>query len=65
MFFTDLEECAAKIRQYLPDEAARVRIAAAGHARAVRDGYGNDAQVERILNRRLPLMSTQANPLKQ
>lgn len=51
VFFSDAEECAAKIRRYLPDEAARARIAAAGHARAVRDGYGNDAQVERILAR--------------
>lgn len=50
VFFSDLEECAAKIRLYLPDEAARNRIAAAGHARAVRDGYSNDAQVERILS---------------
>ena len=49
VFFSDAEECAAKIRRYLPDEAARTRIAAAGHARAVRDGYSNDAQVERIL----------------
>ena len=51
VFFSDLEECAAKIHRYLPDEAARNRIAAAGHARAVRDGYSNDAQVERILTR--------------
>jgi len=51
VFFTGFEECAAKIRRYLPDEAARARIAAAGRVRAVRDGYGNDAQVERILER--------------
>ncbi len=56
VFFSDLEECAAKIRRYLPDEAARERIAAAGHARAVRDGYHNDAQVARILNRIQPLL---------
>ncbi len=49
VFFSDIEECAAKIRRYLPDEEARTRIAAAGHARAVRDGYGNDAQVARVL----------------
>lgn len=49
VFFSDLEECAAKIRRYLPDEAARARIATAGRVRAVRDGYSNDAQVERIL----------------
>jgi spore maturation protein CgeB len=51
VFFSDIDECAEKIRRYLPDEAARARIAVAGRARAVRDGYGNDAQVERILER--------------
>ena len=39
-----LGRAAAKIRRYLPDEAARTRIAAAGHARAVRDGYDNDTR---------------------
>ena len=58
VFFSDIEECAAKISRYLPDEAARTRIAAAGHARAVRDGYNNDAQVARILNRVMPLLNT-------
>ena len=56
VFFSDLEECAAKIRRYLPDEAARTRIAVAGHARAVRDGYHNDAQVARILERARDLL---------
>ncbi len=51
VFFSDIEECAAKIRRYLPDEAGRSRIAAAGHVRAVRDGYSNDAQVDHILAR--------------
>lgn len=51
VFFSDMEECAAKIRRWLPDEAGRARVAAAGHARAVRDGYSNDAQVQRILAR--------------
>lgn len=51
VFFSGIEECAAKIRQYLPDQAARTRIATAGHARAMRDGYSNDAQVARILAR--------------
>ena len=51
VFFSDLEECAMKIRRYLPDEAARERIAAAGRARAERDGYSNDAQVGRIVER--------------
>ena len=51
VFFSSVEECAAKIRRYLPDEAARERIAAAGHRRAVESGYGNDAQVGKILQR--------------
>jgi hypothetical protein len=51
VFFTGRDELAAKIRRYLPDEEARTRIAAAGHARAVRDGYHNDRQVELIVER--------------
>ena len=51
VFFSGIEECVAKIRRYLPDEAARTRIAAAGHARAVRDGYHNDRQVGLIVER--------------
>ncbi|HEV2709666.1 MAG TPA: glycosyltransferase [Edaphobacter sp.] len=51
VFFTGIEECVAKIRRYLPDEAARARIAAAGHARGVRDGYHNDRQVGLIVER--------------
>jgi spore maturation protein CgeB len=51
VFFTGREELLAKIRRYLPDEGARERIAAAGHARAVRDGYHNDRQVSLILER--------------
>jgi len=51
VFFTGIDECAAKIQRYLHDEPARKRIAAAGRARAVRDGYDNDAQVSRILAR--------------
>jgi spore maturation protein CgeB len=51
VFFTGIDECVAKIRRYLPDEAARTRIAAAGCARAKRDGYYNDRQVELIVER--------------
>jgi spore maturation protein CgeB len=51
VFFADFEECVAKIRRYLPDEAARTRIARAGRLRAERDGYHNDAQVAKILER--------------
>jgi len=51
VFFTGREELAAKIARYLPDEAARTKIAAAGCARAERDGYHNDRQVELIVER--------------
>jgi spore maturation protein CgeB len=51
VFFTGREELLAKIRRYLPDEAARARIAAAGRARAERDGYDNDRQVGLIVER--------------
>jgi hypothetical protein len=51
VFFTGYEELAQKIRRYLPDEAARTRIALAGHARAQRDGYYNDHQVGLIVQR--------------
>jgi hypothetical protein len=51
VFFSGFAECAEKIARYLPDEAARERIAKAGRARAVRDGYGNDAQVAKIVER--------------
>lgn len=51
VFFSGIEECVEKIRRYLPDEAARERIAAAGHARAKRDGYHNDAQEAKIVER--------------
>ncbi len=49
LFFTGIEECAAVMRRYLPDEAARSRIAAAGQARARESGYSNDAQMARIV----------------
>jgi hypothetical protein len=51
VFFSTYDELLEKIRRYLPDEAARTRIAAAGCARALRDGYHNDRQVERIIER--------------
>ena len=51
VFFSSYEECVEKIRQYLPDEAARERIAAAGHRRAMQSGYDNDTQVRHIVDR--------------
>ncbi len=50
-FFTDTADLIAKIRRYLPDEAARNRIAAAGCARAERDGYHNDRQMALVIER--------------
>jgi spore maturation protein CgeB len=49
VLFSTLEECAAKIRRYLPDEAARQRIAWAGYRRALRSGYYNDALLTTVL----------------
>jgi spore maturation protein CgeB len=51
VFFSTFDELLARIRRYLPDEAARTRIAAAGCARALRDGYHNDRQVQLIVER--------------
>lgn len=56
VFFTGYEELVAQIRRYLPDEAARRRIAAAGRARAERDGYHNDRQVGLVLERMVALI---------
>jgi spore maturation protein CgeB len=50
VFFTGPGELQRKIERYLPDEAARSRIAAAGRLRAQRDGYDNDHQVAIILH---------------
>ncbi len=51
VFFSDVEELIGKVRRYLPDEALRTRIAGAGRARVLRDGYANDVQVARIVER--------------
>jgi hypothetical protein len=56
VFFSGYEELVKKIRRYLPDEAARRRIAAAGRARAERDGYHNDCQVGLVLERAMQLL---------
>jgi spore maturation protein CgeB len=64
VFFTGRAELEAKIRRYLPDEAGRVRIAAAGRERARRDGYHNDRQVGLIVERlRLLLAANMAAAL--
>lgn len=51
VFFEGYDELLAKIRLYLPDEAARNRIALAGMKRAWSSGYDNDTQVRRIVER--------------
>jgi hypothetical protein len=56
VFFSTIEECVEKIRRFLPDEAARARIAAAGRARAERSGYHNDRQVGLIVERVRPIL---------
>jgi spore maturation protein CgeB len=55
VFFTGFDECVMKIRRYLPDVAARERIAAAGAVRAARSGYSNDTQVAKIVARITPV----------
>ncbi len=51
VFFSTVKECADKIRRWLPDEAGRARVAAAGHVRAASCGYHNDGQMRLILER--------------
>ncbi len=51
VFFEGYDELLAKIRRYLPDEAARNRIALAGMKRAWSSGYDNDTQVRKIVAR--------------
>ena len=60
VFFTGVEECAEKIRRYLPDEAVRERIAAAGRRRAVQSGYSNDAQETLIVERLREILAAHA-----
>jgi len=62
VLFGDTADLIAKIHQYLPDEPARTRIAAAGRERAVRDGYGNDTQVGLILNRVQQIRAASTKP---
>ena len=57
VFFSTFDELTAKIRRYLPDEAARQRIAAASNLRAARDGYHNDRQVGLVVERIQSLLS--------
>lgn len=51
VFFDGFDELLAKIKRWLPDEAGRARIAAAGRRRAEAGEYHNDGQVKKILER--------------
>ena len=62
VFFTDTVNLIAQIKRYLPDEAARNRIAAAGCARAQRDGYHNDRQMGLIVERLEKILAAKGNP---
>ena len=48
VFFDDAADLAGKVARYLADEPARARIAAAGQARALAEGYATDRQFARI-----------------
>lgn len=49
VFFSDMAECADKIRRYLPDVAERERIAGNARARANASGYGMPEQFARVI----------------
>ncbi len=63
VFFSGYDQLLAKVRRYLPDAAARAKIAAAGHARAVRDGYHNDHQMALMMERVQALRAAQRREL--
>ncbi len=50
-FFSSIEECAEKILYYLDHPVEREEIARRGCERAKRDGYDNDTQLSRILDK--------------
>ena len=49
MFWSDAAECAEQCKALLADEPRRKAIAAAGHARALRNGHYNEQVMARIL----------------
>jgi hypothetical protein len=51
VFFSSVEECAEKARFYLGRPDLQEAIGARARARAVRDGYDNDTQMARVLDR--------------
>ena len=48
-YFSDIEECAMKIRRYLGDAESRARLSHAARDRAVSSGYSNDARLANVL----------------
>jgi hypothetical protein len=60
VFFSDFDECRAKIDRYLNDETARARIAAAGQRRAQSSGYDNDSVLKGLLVRAAQLLATRS-----
>ena len=53
LFWSDAEECASVCRAVLQDDARRERIAAAGHARSLKNGCRNETVMRAIVERTL------------
>ncbi len=49
LFWSDIEECAAKCQLALTDPELRLRIASNGHARAVNNGFYNERVMQSII----------------
>jgi hypothetical protein len=62
VFFSDFDECRAKIERYLNDEPARARIAAAGQQRAWTSGYDNDSVLRRLLTTAAEMIAARPKP---
>jgi spore maturation protein CgeB len=60
VFFSDFDECRAKIERYLNDEPARAKIAAEGQRRAWTSGYDNDSVLRGLLNRAAEMLAARA-----
>jgi hypothetical protein len=60
VFFSDIDECRAKINRYLNDEPARAAVAAAGQRRAWTSGYDNDSVLRRLLTRAAERLAARA-----
>ncbi len=65
VFFSGIAECAEKIRHWLPDEAGRARVAAAGCRRAAESGYHNDAQEALIVQRLQHILAARDAPAER